>query len=340
MADQVETAARTVEEAVKLALLRLDATLDEVDIKIVDSGTPGKLLGLGAREARILVTRRASPFVGDEVEADLEPPPPAVEAPRSEAPPPPVEAPWSEPPPPAVEEPRSEAPPPAVEAPWSEPPPPAVEEPRSEAPPPAVEAPWSEPPPPAVEEPRSEAPPPAVEAPWSEPPPPAYVDEPEPMEDPEPVEAENLVEVASDLIQGLVDRMGFDATVETTSEDPLSFNVYSEDDRELEGLIGPRGENLRAFGFLLNSMLGRIARRGVRVFVDVNGYRQGRADELGELARRAAESVGETHEPVTLEAMPAHERRLVHITLAEHAGVCTYSVGQGKERQVVIGPED
>ncbi len=292
MADQVETAARTVEEAVKLALLRLDATLDEVDIKIVDSGTPGKLLGLGAREARILVTRRASPFVGDEVEADLEPPPPAVEAP------------WSEPPPPAVE------------APWSEPPPPAVEAPRSE------------PPPPAVEEPRSEAPPPA------------YVDEPEPMEDPEPVEAENLVEVASDLIQGLVDRMGFDATVETTSEDPLSFNVYSEDDRELEGLIGPRGENLRAFGFLLNSMLGRIARRGVRVFVDVNGYRQGRADELGELARRAAESVGETHEPVTLEAMPAHERRLVHIALAEHAGVCTYSVGQGKERQVVIGPED
>ncbi len=283
MADQVETAARTVEEAVKLALLRLDATLDEVDIKIVDSGTPGKLLGLGAREARILVTRRASPFVGDEVEADLEPPPPAVEAP------------WSEPPPPAVEAPRSEPPPPAVEE-----------------------------PPPA----RSEAPPPA------------YVDEPEPMEDPEPVEAENLVEVASDLIQGLVDRMGFDATVETTSEDPLSFNVYSEDDRELEGLIGPRGENLRAFGFLLNSMLGRIARRGVRVFVDVNGYRQGRADELGELARRAAESVGETHEPVTLEAMPAHERRLVHIALAEHAGVCTYSVGQGKERQVVIGPED
>ncbi len=304
MADQVETAARTVEEAVKLALLRLDATLDEVDIKIVDSGTPGKLLGLGAREARILVTRRASPFVGDEVEADLEPPPLAVEAPRSEPPPPAVEAPWSEPPPLAVE------------------------------------APWSEPPPLAVEAPRSEPPPPAVEAPRSEAPPPAYVDEPEPMEDPEPVEAENLVEVASDLIQGLVDRMGFDATVETTSEDPLSFNVYSEDDRELEGLIGPRGENLRAFGFLLNSMLGRIARRGVRVFVDVNGYRQGRADELGELARRAAESVGETHEPVTLEAMPAHERRLVHIALAEHAGVCTYSVGQGKERQVVIGPED
>ena len=257
MADQVETAARTVEEAVKLALLKLDATLDEVDIKIMDSGTPGKLLGLGAREARILVTRRTSPFVGDEVEADLEPAPDVVEAPP----------------------PRTEAPPPA------------------------------------------------------------YLDEPEPIEEPEPVEAENLAEITSELIQGLVDRMGFDAGVETTSEDPLSFNIYSEDDRELESLIGPRGENLRAFGFLLNSMLGRMARRGVRVFIDVNGYRKGREDELGELARSVAETVGETQEPVTLDAMPAHERRLVHIALADHEAVRTYSVGQGKERRVVIGPE-
>ena len=264
MADQVETAARTVEEAVKLALLKLDATLDEVDIKIMDSGTPGKLLGLGAREARILVTRRTSPFVGDEVEADLEPAPDAVEAPP----------------------PRRQAPPPRTQA-----------------------------------------------------PPPVYLDEPEPIEEPEPVEAENLAEITGELIQGLVDRMGFDAGVETTSEDPLSFNIYSEDDRELESLIGPRGENLRAFGFLLNSMLGRMARRGVRVFIDVNGYRKEREDELGELARRTAETVDETDEPITLEAMPAHERRLVHIALADYEGVRTYSVGQGKERRVVIGPE-
>ncbi|MCY4109465.1 MAG: Jag N-terminal domain-containing protein [Chloroflexi bacterium] len=264
MADQVETAARTVEEAVKLALLKLDATLDEVDIKIMDSGTPGKLLGLGAREARILVTRRTSPFVGDEVEADLEPAPDTVEAPP----------------------PRRQAPLPRTPA-----------------------------------------------------PPPVYLDEPEPIEETEPVEAENLAEITGELIQGLVDRMGFDASVETTSEDPLSFNIYSEDDHELESLIGPRGENLRAFGFLLNSMLGRMARRGVRVFIDVNGYRKEREDELGELARHTAETVNETHEPITLEAMPAHERRLVHIALADHEGVRTYSVGQGKERRVVIGPE-
>ncbi len=259
MAEQVETTARSVEEAVKLALLKLDATLDEVDIKIVDSGNPGKLLGLGAREARIIVTRRTSPFLGDEVEAELTGEPDPVDARPVE----PVEQISIEP-----RETPAEAPP--------------------------------------IEEPV--------------------------------VDVENLVEVTSELLQGLVDRMGFDATVETTSEDPLSFNVQADDDRELEDLIGPRGENLRAFGFLVNSMLGRIAQRGVRVSVDVNGYRKRREDELGDLARSAAESVSETNETVTLDAMPAHERRLVHIALSEDENVRTYSVGEGKERRVVIGP--
>ncbi len=255
MAEQVETTARTVEEAVKLALLKLDATLDEVDIKIVDSGTPGKLLGFGAREARILVTRRTSPFLGDDVEAEPAPEPDSVEAPSAEL----------------------------------------------------------------TEQ--------------------IDVEPPESTEEQQPVEVENLVETTSELLQGLVDRMGFDATVETMSEDPLSFNIQADDDRELEDLIGPRGENLRAFGFLVNSMLGRIAQRGVRVLVDVNSYRKGREDKLSELALSAAESVGETHEPVTLEAMPAHERRLVHIALSEDENVRTYSVGEGKERRVVIGPK-
>ena len=75
MADEVDTTGKTVEEAVKLALLELNVTLDEVDIKIVDSGAPGHLLGIGAREAQVRVTRRDSPYPGDEDDAPPTPPP-------------------------------------------------------------------------------------------------------------------------------------------------------------------------------------------------------------------------------------------------------------------------
>lgn len=256
MADQVETTARTVEEAVKLALLKLNATLDEVDIKILDSGTPGRILGLGSREAQILVTRRTSPYTGEEAE-------PVTAAPEPE-----------------VREARDDKPADNV----------------------------------------AETPPKTEEATVT-------------------VDTGELIETASELLQGLVDRMGYDATVETKGEDPPSFNIRAADDEELESLIGPRGDTLRAFGFLVNSMLGRIAQRGVRIFVDVNNYREGRETELGDLARSAADSVRESDEPVTLESMPAHERRLVHIALSDDDDVRTYSIGEGKERRVVIGPK-
>jgi spoIIIJ-associated protein len=36
--------------------------------------------------------------------------------------------------------------------------------------------------------------------------------------------------------------------------------------------------------------------------------------------------------------MPAAERRLIHLALADHPKVRTYSVGQGNKRHVVIEP--
>lgn len=265
MADQVETTGRTVEEAVKLALLKLGVTLDEVDIKILDSGATGRVLGLGAREARIMVTRRSSPF--RETEGFDEPPPPVARAAPAQA----------------VHEEETEA-----------------------------------------DEDVFEEDDEAFEATGAA----------------ETVTLEDLTSAAFGIIQGLVDRMGFDAKVVKTADDPPSFDIVSGDEAELSDLVGPRGDNLRAFGFLVNSMVGRMARRGVRVAVDVNGYCKAREQELTERARQIADSVRASREPFTLEAMPANERRMIHVALAGDADVRTYSVGEGRERGVVIGPKE
>ena len=275
MADEAETTGKTVEEAVKLALLELNATLDEVDIKIVDSGAPGHLLGIGAREAQVRVTRRDSPYPGDEDDAPHPPPAPRQPRPRATAPSPPLPAP-----------PESRPSTPLREA------------------APAADRPAVDP---------TEDPPETV------------------------LDVEDIAEAAHDIIQGLVDRMGFDASVERTAGDLICFNVAG-DSETLDPLIGPNGETLRAFGFLVNSMLGRMAGGSVRVIIDVDGYRQRREEELREFALDIAEEVRENDEPITLEAMPAYERRMIHMALAESEDIRTYSIGEGRKRRIVIGP--
>lgn len=311
MADQVETTGKTVEEAVKLALLGLNATLDEVDIKIVDSGTPGHLLGLGAREAQVRVSRRDSPYVGDDEEEEAELPAlPREPAPRREPGPRRVRRPRREP----RSRPAASAEPPVErDAPAAEPP---VER----------DAPAAEPPAADCAAPAARRDEPSAQ-------PPAAADEPE-----SEIDLEDVAGIAHEFIQGLVDRMGFDADVERTGDAPISFNVVGDDSDELASLIGEDGETLRAFGFLVNSMLGRMARSSVRIIIDVDDYRKRREEEIRDYALDIAEDVRDADEPITLAAMPAYERRMIHMALADADDVRTYSIGEGRERRVVVVP--
>ncbi len=147
---------------------------------------------------------------------------------------------------------------------------------------------------------------------------------------------EDLENEAEELLESLLDRMGFVADFDLVSDEPLAYNIVGDDD--FGRLIGRQGETLRAVGYLVNLMLGRRLGRPCRVIVDVNGYRQRRADQLAELAETLADEVRATKEPITLEAMPANERRLVHVALADDEDVRTYSIGEGDERRVVISP--
>jgi len=76
------------------------------------------------------------------------------------------------------------------------------------------------------------------------------------------------------------------------------------------------------------------------VFVDVNNYRKERETIITELAKAAARKVIMKKAAVTLPAMNAYERRLVHTELATRPDVATESEGEGTERRVVIKPLD
>ena len=121
--------------------------------------------------------------------------------------------------------------------------------------------------------------------------------------------------------------------MEVTGAEPLRLNVSGEG---ADAFIGKRGSTLRSIQFLFNLMLTKQLGEHDLVVVDIGGYRQRREELLAGMARRLADLVRENGKPITLEAMPPHERRIIHLTLAEDEDVATHSTGAGDERRVVI----
>ncbi|MBM3947480.1 MAG: KH domain-containing protein, partial [SAR202 cluster bacterium] len=104
-------------------------------------------------------------------------------------------------------------------------------------------------------------------------------------------------------------------------------------------LIGRGGETLRALQLLTNLIATKSAPNRAHIIVDVERYRERRAEALRRLARRIADRVASSRRPFTLEPMSPYERRLIHITLAEDPRVTTESVGEGDDRKVSVRPK-
>jgi spoIIIJ-associated protein len=96
---------------------------------------------------------------------------------------------------------------------------------------------------------------------------------------------------------------------------------------------------LTSLEHLLRGALRRKSGKEIEVIVDANGAVKRRRAELIRFALAKAEEVVREKKTVRLNAMPAHERRTVHVALASFPGVKTYSVGSGEGRRVVMEPE-
>jgi spoIIIJ-associated protein len=142
------------------------------------------------------------------------------------------------------------------------------------------------------------------------------------------------------ILETVMGHLGFDAVVEVAAGETSRLNVVAQgDDRDALGaLIGRKGERLSALQHLVNLMLSKEMGSWTRVLVDVEDYRGRRERQLRELADRAAARVMETGKMLQLEPMPALERRWIHLTLREHSGVATQSIGEEPNRRVVLVP--
>ncbi len=101
-------------------------------------------------------------------------------------------------------------------------------------------------------------------------------------------------------------------------------------------LIGKRGETMYAIQYLTSLAVNKEDGQFARIEFDVENYRQKRTAALEKLAVRMAEKVVKNRRNMTLEAMQAYERRVIHATLQDYPHVNTRSVGEEPYRKVVI----
>jgi spoIIIJ-associated protein len=152
-------------------------------------------------------------------------------------------------------------------------------------------------------------------------------------------------EEARGVLEGLLKAMQIPARVVLApipeglgmSPHTVTLNIQG---RDLGLLIGRQGQTLASLQFLLNLMVARRAKGRLPIIVDVEGYKSRRYEALNALATRFADQVRKTGQPVTLEPMPAFERRLVHLALSPFPDIITESTGMGTSRKVVIRHRD
>lgn len=156
---------------------------------------------------------------------------------------------------------------------------------------------------------------------------------------------QDVEDIAEEYLKGLLDRMGVQAQVtrgdttdlaEPGEEPPLVLDITGQD---LGILIGRRSETLRALQYMLRLMVTKKISRWYPVVIDVESYRVRRRRSLRQLAQKMAKRAVTSHRRVVLEAMPAYERRIIHLALRNHPDVYTKSVGIDESRKVTIIPK-
>ena len=204
-----------------------------------------------------------------------------------------------------------------------------------------------EPPPPPVPPVAEVKPAPRPEKPAApKPPRPApKAEKPAPAPKPSPVQAEPAApkgepaedDVAAAIVKfqtGLFQHMGVEARPVVT-RDGDTYQVVLEGEN-MGALIGHRGETLDAIQQLTGYAVNKGRSHRVRIHVDAEGYRARREESLNRLARKTAGKVVKYRRNITLEAMNAYERHVIHTALQDYPGVSTFSTGTEPNRRTVV----
>ncbi len=146
--------------------------------------------------------------------------------------------------------------------------------------------------------------------------------------------ADNLNADILEFVAATTRAMGLslEAGIEETPEGPR-VDLDGEDGTVL---LRRKGEALQALQHVANMAFRHRLGEQQRVIVDCQGFRRDKDAELRQMAKFLAERARRTGFEQQLGPLNPYERRIVHLTVAEEAGVASHSVGDAFTKVVII----
>lgn len=139
-----------------------------------------------------------------------------------------------------------------------------------------------------------------------------------------------------EFLNGVLKSLGLEGIVEKTEDE--RFVRYHLNGENLNDLIGHHGECMLSLSYLMSLVCKSENRK--RVVLDIENYREKRAESLTALAKRVASKVAKTGRYYKFEPMDASERKIIHTALQEDDRVTTLSKGEEPHRYLIVFPRE
>ena len=150
---------------------------------------------------------------------------------------------------------------------------------------------------------------------------------------------EESIQYAKKYLEDILSFFGLNTDVYASTEDNQVIELQVPSTYLNGFLIGQHGETMRALQYMVSNALRNQGHAITRVNVDIAEYKKQRADRLAEKATEWINSVKESNKPMDLKPMNAADRRTVH-KVADEAGLITESVGEGRDRHIILKPTE
>lgn len=137
-----------------------------------------------------------------------------------------------------------------------------------------------------------------------------------------------------EFVERVVGAMGLqlEATVEETP-DNTRLNLGGDG---ADVLLKRQAEALDALQVIVNTAFRRDARGERHYVIDALGFRKAKDEELRQMARFLMDKAKTTGVPQEIGPLNPYARRLVHLAVAEDAGLSSESIGDAFLKSIVI----